>query len=615
MSVPDTVLSIILTSRNQLGALKLSLLSLLDQPPEVNFEIIVVDCGSTDGTGQFLTGQAEKGTIRAIFSGEEKGRTVARNLGAHAAFGRHLMFVDPGLLVAPHWWESLLRSLEKDPRLAAIAGRILLPDGTLDHAGLALLQWSATETAGPRLSTRSIHAGRPGNHPPAERPMMVQALAGEAVMVRATSFFAVGGFSARVGRQHILHRPDHEGDPAGVDLCLRLGHRGWSCVYQPESIMTRLRNGGQDAEYPFADHEGDMAVLGRAWQDRVRPDFLVQESRGTVPAERGAIKPYVEPTINFQTTRARGTVDPDGQRNKPEASVIIPTMADLAATRRCVTALLENTDPCHELILLDSGTDLEMKQYLGEVARRHSHCQVVVGGDETTEVQMTNQAFGMCQGRYVVMLDRQVVVTTGWLETLMATAEMNPQAGLVGPVTNRMNGMQQVPAVDYDVETLDGLKQFASRQKMKHVGNQNKTTRLGGFCLLIKRELLARIGGLDSRFDGGFYEFNDYSMRAHMAGYDCLIARGCYVHHQIADPSAIITQERMMHLEIQWEIFKRKWNVPASIGLNSKLDLSTLLVGGFDQTRHFHPLGTGSKMEPSSEGMVAQALNQKAANS
>jgi len=597
MSAPDTILSIVMTSRNQLGALKFSLLALLDQQPDVPFEIIVVDCGSTDGTDQFLTGQAEKGTIRAIFAADNKGRTAARNQGAHAAFGRHLMFLDPGVLVAPHWSDSLIRSLEKDPSLAAAAGRVLLPDGTLDHAGLALLQWPATDTSRPRLGCRTIHAGRSGDYQAAQRPMKVQALAGEAIMVRATSFFAVGGFSVRVGRGHPLCRPDYEGDPSGMDICLRLGQRGWFCVYRPESIVTRLRDGSDD----FSNHERDMAIINRTWLDRVQPDFRVSSTGGGSPTEHESIRPYVEPVLNLQsaTTHTRAAAA------KLSASVIIHTHDDLEMTQRCVSALLDNTESCHELLVLDSGTNLALNEYLSNVARQYDQFQLIVSGDDSSEAQAMNQALSFCEGRHIVLLDRRVIVTPGWLETLVGTADMNPRAGMVGPVTNRMNGMQQVSAVDYDIETMDGLEKFATRQMMQHSSDQTRTLRLGGFCLLIKRELLARIGGLDTRFDGGFYEFNDYSMRAYMAGYECLIARGCFVHHQPTGTGVVIEADRMMQLEIQWEIFKRKWNVPEAISLNSQFDISTLLVGGFDEEKHFESLtvaeGTGTG-EPVHQG-------------
>ena len=48
-------------------------------------------------------------------------------------------------------------------------------------------------------------------------------------MTRATAFFSVGGFSARLGRRHGGLKPDFAGDPSGVDLGLRFHQQGWTC--------------------------------------------------------------------------------------------------------------------------------------------------------------------------------------------------------------------------------------------------------------------------------------------------------------------------------------------------------------------------------------------------
>ena len=72
MHTPGPILSVVLSSHNQLNQLKFTLLALRDQAPDVAHEIIVVDCGSTDGTDQFLAGQAKGGAIRAIFDPENR---------------------------------------------------------------------------------------------------------------------------------------------------------------------------------------------------------------------------------------------------------------------------------------------------------------------------------------------------------------------------------------------------------------------------------------------------------------------------------------------------------------------------------------------------------------
>lgn len=603
MSAAKTALSIILTSQNQLNSLKLTLLGLIDQRPHLPVEIIVVDCGSEDGTDQFLMTQAENGTIRVVFSAAEMGRTAARNKGAAAAEGRHLMFLDPGMLVGPGWWVQLFRVLEMDPRVAATSGRILLPNGVIDHAGLSLLRFEATKTARPRLGCRTVHAGKPGDHAPAEKSLQVRALPGEAVMTRATAFFSAGGFSTRLGREHGGAKPDFAGDPAGIDYGLRLQQQGWTCVYQPGSIMTRLRRVTQE----FEAFERDMSTLGRTWLDRITPDFSVFESGRVFPVDRSAIKPYVEPQLDFQDARARGLIRAEGARSQPGASIILDADDNLEATRRAVDSVVRNTAAPHELLLLDSGRDAELNRYLTSVADQHPGCQLILADPNASRAENLNRALVMTKGRHVVLLENRVEVASGWLDTLVGVAELCPDAGLVGPMTNGFAGMQQAGGIDYDTQTGDGFESYALGQMLNHSSDRVRTIRLSGFCLLIKRELLARIGGLDPIFQGGYYEFNDYSLRAQMAGFLCQIARGCFVHQNKGAQPPAVDEQQMIQIEMQWELFKRKWKIPGAVRLDSRLDLASLLLGDFDPAVHFQALGPTPEAAPRAREFLKEA--------
>ncbi len=107
MVAPVPALSIIITSRNQLNPLRFSLLSLQDQQPDIPYEIIVIDCGSTDGTDKFLVDQADSGVFQTIFDTQDCGRTEARNRAAKISNGKYIMFMEPGVLVAPLWWKAV----------------------------------------------------------------------------------------------------------------------------------------------------------------------------------------------------------------------------------------------------------------------------------------------------------------------------------------------------------------------------------------------------------------------------------------------------------------------------------------------------------------------------
>ncbi len=599
MSVPGPQLSVVIACRNQLNALKFTISALRAQAPAAAHEVIVVDQGSSDGSAQFLSGLADRGEIRLVTDETREGRAAARNRGARASRGRSIMFLDPGLVLGPTWAEALLDTLERDPLVGAVAGKVILQDGRIDHAGLALLRWERQPRRF-RLSGRSLHAGRPADFAASLRPLAVQCLAGEALCVRASAFFAAGGFDECIGREFGRSKPMADGEPAGVDICLRLGSRGWLCVYRPESVMTRLRVAENDPDAdPHRDEltaADDLVLVTASWLERARPDFVAPAAGGAVAQENGGIRPWVEPAITFpfgHYHHGRSPGAPAGAMLAPVASVIVPTCNALEYTRLCVESLLSRTDARHELVFVDNGSTDGTPEYLQGLARDHNRVRVLLNGSNLGFARACNQGLAAARGRHLVLLNSDTVVTDGWLEGLVAVAESRPRAGLVGPVTNNISGLQQLDRVGYDQESLSGLEAFAAAEAAGHAGEVERTMRLTGMCLLVKRELLARIGGLDEIFGLGNYEDNDYCLRAHLAGYECLVARGVFIHHFGSRSFAAAGIDYAEQIRRQWAVFKAKWGIPAVTPMNGHVELGALLAGGFDPERHFQALPAG----------------------
>jgi GT2 family glycosyltransferase len=597
MTAPRPILSIVLASRNQLNSLKFTLLTVRDQAPAVPHEIIVVDCESQDDSAQFLAAQAEKGQLKLLSSQAHHGRTAARNQGAQVARGKYLMFLDPGVVMGPHWSESLLQTLEHDPMAGAAAGKVILPDGLIDHAGLAVLEMPTEH--GARLAGRSINAGQRGESAGSTKPLVVQGLAGEAIMVRASAFFAVGGFDEGLGREFGRPKPMAEAEPSGLDLSLRLGERGWTRIYRHESIMTRLRVSEVELQSDLLvvsrTAADDQALISANWLGKVRPDFHISADGRVSPTDNGYIRPYLVPQIAFPAAHFGSRLHPDRSTapddvSAVKASVIVLTYNALEYTRQCAASLLAHTDARHELIFVDNASDDGTVDYLAELARDHAQVKVLCNRENLGFAAGNNVGLAAATGRHVILLNSDVVVTADWAERMIRAAETHPRAGLVGAVTNNISGLQQLSDVGYDQENLLGLEAFAAAQADSYRGRIDRTLRLTGFCLLIKRELLSRVGGLAEVFGVGNYEDNDYCLRAHLAGYECLIARDCFIHHYGSRSFAAAGVDYVAQIHKQWDIFKCKWGIPASTPYNMPVDLGRLLARGFDPAAHFQPL-------------------------
>ncbi len=87
-----------------------------------NLEILLVDDGSTDGTGKLCDRLKEKDERIRVFHKENGGSSSARNMGIKEAKGEYLGFVDSDDYISPAMYEELMRAvLEKNVLMAQVS--------------------------------------------------------------------------------------------------------------------------------------------------------------------------------------------------------------------------------------------------------------------------------------------------------------------------------------------------------------------------------------------------------------------------------------------------------------------------------------------------------------
>lgn len=84
-----------------------------------NYEIILIDDGSTDGTSEICEKLAQKYNKLIVFHTENQGICAARNLGIENATGKYIGFVDADDLISPIMFETLTSHMTDDVQMAA----------------------------------------------------------------------------------------------------------------------------------------------------------------------------------------------------------------------------------------------------------------------------------------------------------------------------------------------------------------------------------------------------------------------------------------------------------------------------------------------------------------
>jgi glycosyltransferase involved in cell wall biosynthesis len=187
MTAPDV--SVIVCTHDRPAYLGACLDSLAAQhAPAGTFEVIVVDSASPPAGAAAIAALAERHGARRL-AAPRPGLSLARNLGAHAARGRWLAYIDDDATADPSWIAAIIAAGRGEPEPAAIGGRIL------PRFEAPLPAWWPPELIGVLTVLTHDQAGTVG----VDLPRGIEPY-GANFIVRADALAAIGLFPEGLGR-------------------------------------------------------------------------------------------------------------------------------------------------------------------------------------------------------------------------------------------------------------------------------------------------------------------------------------------------------------------------------------------------------------------------------
>ncbi|MBW6526764.1 glycosyltransferase [Sphingomonas sp. RHCKR7] len=257
----DTPVSIIIPTRNGLDVLAPCIASILAAPHD-RVEIIVVDNGSDDpATLSYLAEREAAGVIRVVRDERPFNFSALNNMAAEYASGEILCFLnnDTELLAAD--WLARARALLSLDEVGVVGARLLFPDGTLQHFGIALGIADHRVAGTPH---GGFSADDPGYFGKARLMQEFSAVTAACLFIRRADFLAVGGFE-----------PELRVAYNDVDLCLKVRARGLKIVGDPDILLIHKesRTRGSDKKGPRAERLAQEAAWMHArWGKELRDD-------------------------------------------------------------------------------------------------------------------------------------------------------------------------------------------------------------------------------------------------------------------------------------------------------------------------------------------------------
>lgn len=239
--------------------------------------------------------------------------------------------------------------------------------------------------------------------------------------------------------------------------------------------------------------------------------------------------------------------------------IIIPVWDQLEATRACLEHLVRNTGFPYRLIIIDNASRADTKKYLESFAAgRPPDVKLIRNEENVGFVKAVNQGFGVSDSPYVCLMNNDTVPAPKWLENMVEFADSHGEIGLVNPLCN-----------GHGERSIDEYARILDNNKGKYM----ETNQCFGFCMLIKREVIDKIGILDERFGIGGFDDTDYSMRAYRSGYRCAVVYSAYVYHKEHTSFDAMGDRKLLVSKCEEEYFK-KWPRHLRVGIGLTLNSS-----------------------------------------
>jgi len=267
------------------------------------------------------------------------------------------------------------------------------------------------------------------------------------------------------------------------------------------------------AETPDKDRESlgrydvraddDVPVEGAAGEAFLEAYALLSD----VPDFAGAVA-----ALNALSPRGRMVA---GEDLPVDVSIVVPVYGQLAYTLNCLhSLLLHESRYSFEVIVGDDQSPDDSGKWLPEVAAIRYLRQETNGGF----ILNCNRSAELARGRFIVMLNNDTRVVSGWLDEMIGSFDLFPSAGLVGSKLHYPDGsLQEAGGIIWQDGSAwnYGRNDDPNRPRYCYA---REVDYISGCSLALPTELWRKLGGFDTYYQPAYCEDSDLCFRVRDLG-------------------------------------------------------------------------------------------------
>lgn len=257
--------------------------------------------------------------------------------------------------------------------------------------------------------------------------------------------------------------------------------------------------------------------------------------------------------------------------DKPSVSIVIPIYNKFSLTLQCLASIQKNISRkySYEVIIVDNNSTDGSKALAnvpGLIYQYNKENLGFVGG--------CNSGADRARGEYIVFLNNDASVEPNWLETLIATLETYPGAGLVGSKIIYPDGrLQEAGGIIYSDGTGNNYGKYDHPDRYQY-NFVREVDYCSGASIILKKSLFDEFGGFDDLYAPAYYEDTDLAFKTRKKGLKVLYQPKSVIYHiEGATAGTSTTGGFKKYQAINHEKFLKRWKKELSTEHYTELDL------------------------------------------
>ncbi|WP_026885133.1 glycosyltransferase family 2 protein [Clostridium beijerinckii] len=230
-------LSIIIVNYNTYNLTKQAIESIIKEHHNFNYEIILIDNASSDGSIYKLQDKFKNILItqklRIIINKDNLGFAKANNIGIKLAKGKYILLLNSDTVLKENCLEKCIAQIKKDKNIGALGCKVILANGELDHAckrGFPTPKASLYYFLKLHKKNALKYGQYNAFHLDENEIGEIDCLTGAFMLMPKFVFEEVGGLD----EDFFMYGED-------IDLCYKIKERGYKILYYPEAQIIHYK--------------------------------------------------------------------------------------------------------------------------------------------------------------------------------------------------------------------------------------------------------------------------------------------------------------------------------------------------------------------------------------